>query len=70
MSTGPRKDFHAKISESCVLVLMAAHGNLCHTLEQKHPDDTFMLDVITNYISGHGLGAIRIHVYVAHHNWA
>lgn len=46
--------------------LMAAHGNLRHTLEQKYPDAAFALDILSNpFVQDRELGEIRMDAYSA-----
>lgn len=44
--------------------LMAAHGNLRHTLELKYPDAAFALDILSNpFVQDRELGAIQMEAY-------
>ena len=46
--------------------LMAARGNLRHTLEQKYPDAAFALDILSNpFVQDRELGSIRMDAYSA-----
>lgn len=46
--------------------LMAAQGNLRHTLEQKYSDAAFALDILSNpFVQDRELGAIRMDAYSA-----
>ena len=46
--------------------LMAAQGNLRHTLEQKYPDAAFALDILSNpFVQDRELGSIRMDAYSA-----
>ena len=46
--------------------LMAAQGNLRHTLEKKYPDAAFALDILSNpFVQDRELGSIRMDAYSA-----
>lgn len=46
--------------------LMAAHGNLRHTLEQEYPHAAFALDILSNpFVQDRELGSIRMDAYSA-----